>query len=178
MSDLTHKFGDVPLLHAMLAWNPARCGDGRIIVIPHPDEDGWTNRLKLSDTTCADWTWWATATKQQRLAKLYIEAWHIACRDGVSIRSIHEALMVIPEYRETMSGDKFFSQQAPNQTKAEIEIKLKGYENHLAREQTSKLLDRMEDMATAAENAELVFDVMALKQNLGLSTKRPSTPTN
>lgn len=101
-------FGDVPLAHAMLAWNPLPYGDGRMVVIPHPDSDHWTDRLKLSDTTCACWTYWGEGTKEKQLTQLFIEAWHIACRDGVRLETIHAALMVIPEYRETLSGETFF----------------------------------------------------------------------
>ena len=101
-------FGDVPLARAMLAWNPLPYGDGRMVVIPHPDKDHWTDRLKLSDTTGACWDYWGEGTKQKRLTQLFIEAWHIACRDRVRLETIHAALMVIPEYRETLSGETFF----------------------------------------------------------------------
>lgn len=108
MNAPTHNFGDVPLKHAMLAWNCARSGDPRMAVIPHPDMDGWTNRLKLTSTTGACWTIWGNWTRDQRLTKLYIEAWHIHCRDGVPAKTIHEALLVIPEYRDSLSGETFF----------------------------------------------------------------------
>lgn len=48
-------------------------------------------------------------TAKERLLKLYIEAWHIIARDGVSPEDVHAALMVIPEYRESLSGETFFS---------------------------------------------------------------------
>lgn len=105
--------GDVPLAHAMLAWNPLPYGDGRMVVIPHPDKDHWTDRLKLSDTTGACWLYWGEGTKQKQLTQLFIEAWHIACRDRVRLETIHAALMVIPEYRATLSGEPFFW-SAPN----------------------------------------------------------------
>lgn len=104
-----NQFGDIALKDAMIAWNPRSYGDGRIMIIPHPDNDNWTDRLKLSDTTGACWSHWASLTKEDRLTKLYIEAWHIACRDRVLLKDIHEALMAIPEYRATLSGEEFFS---------------------------------------------------------------------
>ncbi len=108
----SHSFGDIPLKHAMIAWNCARSGDPRIAVIPHPDMDSWTDYLKLTCTTGACWTVWEKWTKAQRLQKLFIEIWHIHCRDGVAPEAIHEALLVIPEYRETLSGETFFHPSA------------------------------------------------------------------
>jgi len=108
MSIPHHNFGDVPLKHAMVAWNCARSGDPRIAVIPHPDMDGWTDHLKLTSTTGACWTAWEKWTKAQRLAKLYVEVWHIVCRDGVDPKAVHEALLAIPEYRDSLSGETFF----------------------------------------------------------------------
>ncbi len=107
----SHNFGDIPLKHAMIAWNPANHGDGRVHVIPHPDDRNWTNFLKLTDTTGACWTVWGKWSKHQRLEKLFIEVWHMVCRDGNDPEVIHKALMVIPEYRETLSGETFFWQQ-------------------------------------------------------------------
>ena len=40
------------------------------------------------------------------------------------------------------------------------------------------LLNQAEDLATAAEDAVLVFEIMALKERLGLPIERPSTPQN
>jgi hypothetical protein len=102
------NFGDIPLKDAMIAWNPRPRGDGRIVVIPYPDHASWTDRLKLSDTTGACWSHWGTWSPQDRLARLLLEAWCITCRDGLEPRAIHEAFMVIPEYRETVEGESFF----------------------------------------------------------------------
>jgi len=44
----------------------------------------------------------------QQLLRLYIEVWHIVCRDLVPAELAHDALLVIPEYRETLSGEQFF----------------------------------------------------------------------
>lgn len=103
-----HNFGDISLKNAMVAWNCARSGDARVAVIPHPDKYDWTRHLKLSSTTGACWTVWGKWTTRQRLHKLYIEAWHMVCRDGVPPKAVHEAFMVIPEYRESLSGETFF----------------------------------------------------------------------
>jgi hypothetical protein len=39
-------------------------------------------------------------------------------------------------------------------------------------------LNAMEDHAAASEDADLVFEIMALKARLGLPVTRPSTPPN
>ena len=104
-------FGDIPLKHAMIAWNRADAtfgNPGEIMVIPHPDQRGFCNHFRLQMTTGACWTVWARWTKQQRLLQLYIEAWHIVSRDGVDQMSVHDALMVIPEFRDTLSEDFSF----------------------------------------------------------------------
>lgn len=108
MSTDLRRFGDIALKDAMIAWNPRPYGDGRIAVIPHPDEGGWTNLAKLSDTTGACWCYWGSLSKKARLAELYREAWQIACRDGIALPDIHSALSVIPEYRESLRGELFF----------------------------------------------------------------------
>lgn len=92
----------------MLAWNPRPYGDGMMAVINHPDERHWTRHLQLSDTTGACWSSWSGATNHRRLLQIFIESWHIVCRDGLDPKMVHEALLVIPEYRATMSGEEFF----------------------------------------------------------------------
>lgn len=107
-------FGDVPLKHAMLAWNgvwDARHDDRelKVVIIPHPDSAGSCDRLRLSNTCCACFCEWGNMSKLRRLYQLFMEAWYIVARDGVPQQMMHDALMVIPEYRETLSGERLFS---------------------------------------------------------------------
>ena len=104
-------FGDVPLRKAMVAWNSVwddHAGEPcKVVVIPWPDKDRWCNHLGLANTVgacSADPKWSDTET----MLNLMVEVWHIACRDRVPLENIHNALMVIPEYRETLSGETFF----------------------------------------------------------------------
>jgi len=112
-------FGDVPLKSAMIAWNSLHDGyygtPGQVMVIPWPDR-GYCDFFKLANTVgaCNGWRSMGSFTgkklnKSQMLLQLYIEAWHIVCRDGVNPEAMHSALMQIPEYRETLSGESFFS---------------------------------------------------------------------
>lgn len=62
------------------------------------------------------------------------------------------------------------------------ELEFQGWLRHLAKEEVvaklPAILNRAEDLATAAEDADLVFEIMALKESLGITTHRPSTPPN
>lgn len=111
-------FGDVPLKIAMIGWTPkGRFGKtpltgtpGKIIIIPKTNDGrDWFRHFGVTDSTGACWVQWREMTAKERLKKLYIEAWHIIARDGVLPEDVHEALMVIPEYRESLSGETFFS---------------------------------------------------------------------
>lgn len=105
-------FGDIPLKKAMLAWNPnnkyAFGEPGKVMVIPHPDK-GYCDHFKLVCTVGACMGGWDKITRTERLAHLFIEAWFIVCRDNVSPKAMHDALMVIPEYRDTWSGEQLFT---------------------------------------------------------------------
>lgn len=110
-------WGDVPLKIAMIGWTPrARFGlasltgiPGKIIIIPkHNDGRDWFRHFGVTDSTGACWVHWPEMTAKERLMRLFIEAWHIVCRDGVSLKDVHEAFMVIPEYRDSLSGETFF----------------------------------------------------------------------
>lgn len=107
-------FGDVPLKIAMIGWTPkhrSKVGiPGKIIIIPETnDRRDWFRHFGVTDSTGACWVRWREMTAKERLLKLYIEAWHIIARDGVSPEDVHAALMVIPEYRDSLSGEAFFS---------------------------------------------------------------------
>lgn len=109
-------FGDVPLKIAMIGWTPKHRSKvgifGKIVIIPKTNDGrDWFRHFGVTDSTGACWSAWKTWTKEKRLLKLYIEAWHIIARDGVSPEDVHAALMVIPEYRKSLSGEMFFSQQ-------------------------------------------------------------------
>lgn len=112
-------FGDVPLKIAMLGWCPTHRTlvgvKGRILVIPRRDDRiDWWRYFGVTDSTLACWHKWEGLTKNERLLKLYIEMWHIIARDGLKPEDVHSALMVIPEYRATLSGETFFSWTKPN----------------------------------------------------------------
>ena len=121
-NNMKKNFGDIPLASAMIAWNELNnCLEeygekpGDIAVIPWPDRSRWCDRLKLQNTMGACSGWHPDGfqikkpSKKEMLLQLYIEAWHIICRDMLNPKDVHEALMVIPEYRDTLSGESFFA---------------------------------------------------------------------
>lgn len=119
-------FGDVSLKMACLAWTPVtryKTDDffvqnfcrGRIMIIPKlNDNNNWWNYFGVSDSSCAVFYDWQNMTKKERLLNLYIEVWHAICRDGIDPKAAHEACLVIPEYRETLSGEWMFGEKLPD----------------------------------------------------------------
>ena len=104
-------FGDIPLRSAMIAWNrldETQGTPGAVMIIPWPDSKGYCDFFKLTMTCGACMSDWRNIPKHKALLQLFIEAWYIVCRDGVSPKDMHEALMVIPEYRDTWNGETLF----------------------------------------------------------------------
>ena len=107
---------EIPIRKAMIAWNPTREGwcprgglPGQVGVCEHPD-NGQLN--PLSSWVCFNQHLTPKAPIQFYQLQLLIEAWHMMGRDGVSQKEIHDAFMVIPEYRSMMSSDfKMFEQK-------------------------------------------------------------------
>ena len=95
----------VRLSDAMIAWNPAwglcaRGGEpGQVGVCKHPD-GGQLKHLSM-------WMKFKSkdATTTEAMLKMMVEAWHLACRDGVPLANIHAALSAIPEYNDLLSED-------------------------------------------------------------------------
>ena len=104
-------FGDIPLRSAMIAWNrldETQGKPGAVMIIPWPDEKGYCDLFELTMTCGACMSYWQSIPKHKVLMQLFIEAWYIVCRDGVSPKDMHEALIVIPEYRDTWNGETLF----------------------------------------------------------------------
>lgn len=117
----------VPLERAMLAWNApwrdVRVGGKRsqiegerlqVGVCYHPD-GGHLAHLSMwvfpNQSIREDPITKKEARQNLVLLKLMVEAWHIACRDGVPLENLHSALSAIPEYRDILSGDFFVAPQ-------------------------------------------------------------------
>lgn len=107
-------FGDIPLKYAMLAWTPVYNSQigvpGRMTIIPRRRTEliDFFKHFGVVNSVGACFTEWTEYTNEERLIKLFSEVWHAICRDGVSPEEAHNAMMVIPEYRDTLSGESFF----------------------------------------------------------------------
>lgn len=95
---------DIPLAEAMLCWNHGFQGaTPSCIVVRHPDYNDASADYQSSVGACfADWR--TKDAKGQKL-QLMIEAWHIAAFYAVPIAQVHQALLVIPEYRSMLADD-------------------------------------------------------------------------
>ena len=92
----------IPLKTAMITWRPAYQGEPDCEVVNHPLTH-YYKWLPFSHGAC--YSDWRKMTATNRKLMLMIEAWHITCRDGVPLETIHNAMMVIPEYRDMLSED-------------------------------------------------------------------------
>jgi hypothetical protein len=99
---------DVPLVDAVIAWTPV-CSSwsspGKIAVMKLGCHRPLYDKLGLLLDAGAVYRKWKERTETERLAKLYIEMWHIVLRDGLNPIDVHSALSVIPEYRDSLSED-------------------------------------------------------------------------
>lgn len=96
--------GDIPLANAMLCWNHGlRGATPDCKVVRHPDTVGASDPYQSSVGACfMDWRK-KDATGQK--LQLMIDAWHVATFYNVPISMVHEALLVIPEYRSMLADD-------------------------------------------------------------------------
>ena len=99
---------DIPIAHAMLVWaprdeelNPKE--RKRVQVVHHPDRYNAQGSLRCSSGAC--WAYWRDMSTKERKLKLLIDAWHIVLQAGLPPKDVHNALLVVPEYRETLALD-------------------------------------------------------------------------
>lgn len=97
---MNHPNTDIPLEHALILWNPGY--SGKIAVVRHMLQDA----PELARSTGACWASWQEGDGNYRRYKLLLELWHIVVRDGLNPGIVHNAMQVIPEYREMFDGDE------------------------------------------------------------------------
>lgn len=95
---------DVPIREAMLCWNHGlRGATPGCLVVRHPDRQGESDDYSSSVGACfMDWR--EKDTSGQKL-QLMIDAWHVAAFYRVPVEMVHQALLVIPEYRSMLADD-------------------------------------------------------------------------
>ncbi|MFV0922762.1 hypothetical protein ACR720_04650 [Sphingomonas parapaucimobilis] len=93
---------DIPIANAVLCWTGGRHSDTPACkVISFPDEAGLSDAYESFVGACfANWDAKSTVGKQ---LQLMVDAWKIAAFDKVPVDMVHEALLVVPEYRSTLA---------------------------------------------------------------------------
>ncbi len=101
---------NIPLEKAMLTWNPTyveadTCSVGKpgdVKVVPHPEQP---NNIGYDESFGACNAEYAQASEEKKMLLLYREAWQIVIRDKIDPQKMHDALLAIPEFRETLAED-------------------------------------------------------------------------
>lgn len=96
--------GDIALRDAMFLWNsPADSKEARIVVVDSRTYNNEFDFFSMCHGAC--WQYWRDLSPEKLLSEMFAELWTLACREGVSVEKIHEAFVVIPEYRESLASD-------------------------------------------------------------------------
>lgn len=93
---------DIPIAEALSLWNSGTDGDEPAFAVRPLGHDDYY-RYQCQNGACLR-SWRDLDTLGQKL-QLMIEAWHIAVFYLVPAKDIHEALLVIPEYRDMLADD-------------------------------------------------------------------------
>ncbi len=95
---------NIPLANAMLCWNNGFHGaTPSVAVVRWPDETGASDPYQSSVGACfGDFR--NKDGRGQKL-QLMIDAWHVSAFYDVPIEMVHQALLVIPEYRSMLADD-------------------------------------------------------------------------
>jgi len=100
MQTINKEIKEIPIMNAMLLW----CSkDGTALVVNHPDNNGIGDHLDSAFGAC-HYKWRSKSTDEQ-VSAIIKEAWQIAIEDGLSVKAINDALLVVPEYRKAMTGN-------------------------------------------------------------------------
>lgn len=95
---------NIPLARALLLWDSGMGGEPRFAVreIGHRDYD----RFSMSGGACyTSWKELAATNPDKLRTQAMIELWHIAAFYAVPTALIHEAMLVVPEYRNMLADD-------------------------------------------------------------------------
>lgn len=94
---------DIPLSDALLLWNFRDDeAEPKFAVRPlgHPDYDEYD----CQGGAC--YRVWHEFTADQRRTRMLVDIWHISTFYDVPPRMIHEEMLAIPEYRDTLADDR------------------------------------------------------------------------
>lgn len=92
---------DIPIQEATILWIPKDEG-GKIKIVRHPETGNKDRGMK---STGACWAVWGKMTTEEQKDQLLIDVRNIVIKDGVDPMDVHQALLVIPEYRKMLNRD-------------------------------------------------------------------------
>lgn len=97
---------DIPMKDALLLWNTPLCENHEpafaVRPLGHPDY----NRYDMQNGACfLSWREVAERPKPALLCQMMVELWHIVAFYRVPIEMVHEAMLVVPEYRNMLADD-------------------------------------------------------------------------
>lgn len=90
---------DIAINEAMICWNAGK----DVKVVRHPDKSRQSDDFRSSVGAC--FTDWREMDMRGQKLQLMIDAWHIAAFDKIPAADVHQALLVIPEYRSMLADD-------------------------------------------------------------------------
>lgn len=100
---------DIPLSNAMLCWNNGFHGaTPSVAVVRWPDKIGASDAYQLSVGAC--FTDFRSKDERGQKLQIMIDAWHVAAFYDVPVAMVHEAMLVVPEYRDMLADDCLPSQ--------------------------------------------------------------------
>jgi hypothetical protein len=72
-------------------------------VVEHPDDRELSEDYEKTAGAC--YRYWRDLSPERMQLQLLVDAWHAAAFYGVPVRELHDALLVIPEYRSMLADD-------------------------------------------------------------------------
>lgn len=93
---------DVPIAVAMLLWNEGTKGSTPACVVRPLGHDDYYQYDTMVGACFSDFR--ELDTRGQQL-QLLIEAWHAVTFHAVPSKMVHQALLVVPEYRSMLAND-------------------------------------------------------------------------
>lgn len=93
---------DVPLANAMLLWNSGLNGGTPACVVRPLGHDDY---YKYGSSVGACFTDFRKLDARGQKLQIMIDAWHVAAFYAVPVEVVHQAMLVIPEYRSMLADD-------------------------------------------------------------------------
>lgn len=90
---------NIPLADALFLWDSGSEPRFAVRERGHPDYCDYEYKVG------AAWAGWSALSADERLTQTLVDIWHVAAFYRVPINLIHEAMLVVPEYRDILAND-------------------------------------------------------------------------